>query len=399
VRITGQVRNPGTYAYRQEMTVSDLLFQGGGLADDEYLKEVFKQRADLYREADDGGAGRVIPFHLGRTLEGEGAADRELQPGDEIRVYPIDVEVLRDKFVRISGAVKKPGRYDFRRNLTLKDLILQAEGFEEGAYLKNVEVTRQPDSSDSEERAITLQVPLQRSPEGDYSFAMSDTTRAMRMAEDFTLQHRDQVFVRTDPSFEEQRTVTLRGEVRYPGEYTLTRDNERLSDVIDRAGGVLGTGYPKGGRLFRNDEQVIVEMREAIRGRPGSDVILQADDEVFIPPKPNTVAIRGNVANEGLLKFQPGRRVSYYLERAGGKGENTQAIFLTQASGATFRIEDSWFRRTPVVDDGAVIRVEEKPQEQLQEEQIDVGQTARDVVGILSSALTVIVLATRAFGN
>ena len=121
---------------------------------------------------------------------------------------------------------------------------------------------------------------------------------------------------------------------------------------------------------------------------------MQPGDEIVIPTQPNTVAIRGNVANEGLLKHEEGRRVEYYLERAGGVRPNTEAIFLTQASGATFQVDAGWFRRTPTVDDGAVIRVEKEPE---REEPIDYSEIASNVTSILSSALTVLVLATRVF--
>ncbi|PEN14680.1 sugar ABC transporter substrate-binding protein [Longibacter salinarum] len=402
VRISGQVRKPGDYVYRDDMTIRDLLFLGGGLADDEYLKEVFLGRADLYRVSDDGSEERVIPFHLGDALEGEGLGAMDLKPEDEIRIYPARVTRLEDRFVQIEGAIKEPGEYPYRDNLTLKDVILQANGFEEGASLHEVEVTRMVRVKDETgERARTIRIPLTRSASSvdDAEFEVrtqADTAQVLRHASEFELQHRDRVFVRTDPSFQPQETVMVRGEVRYPGEYTLLRDNERLSNILKRAGGVLSTGYLSGGRLIRGNEQVIVEMDDAINGDADDDVILQPDDEIVLPPRPNTITIRGNVANEGLVRFEPGRRVEYYLERAGGLRDDTEAVFLTQASGATFRVRTGWFRRTPQVDDGAIIRVVKEP-EKKEKEPIDIGNTIRDVTGILSSALTIIVLASRAF--
>ncbi|HHP7239306.1 SLBB domain-containing protein [Longibacter sp.] len=402
VSISGQVREPGDYMYREDMTIRDLLFLGGGLADDEYLKGVFLGRADLYRVSDDGSEERVIPFHLGDALAGEGQASLSLRPEDEIRIFPARVTRLEERFVNIEGAVKEPGEYKFRDNLTLKDIILQANGFEEGASLLEVEVTRMVRTNDETgERARTIRIPL-AGPEAEanqVTFDLqtrADTARVLAEADEFRLRHRDRVFVRTDPTFQPQETVVIRGEVRYPGEYTLLRDNERLSNVLQRAGGVLPTGYLRGGRLIRGDEQVIVEMDDAISGDEDDDVILQPGDEIVLPPRPNTIAIRGNVANEGLVRFEPGRRVEYYLERAGGLRDDTEAVFLTQASGATFRVRTGWFRRTPQVDDGAIIRVVKEP-EQEEKEPIDIGNTIRDVTGILSSALTIIVLAGRAF--
>ncbi|MEF8866684.1 MAG: SLBB domain-containing protein, partial [Salinibacter sp.] len=410
VRISGAVRDPGTYRYREGMTIRSLLLQGGGLTDDEYLKDVFLGRADLFRVSDDGEEERVLPFHLGDALAGEGMADRTLRPEDEIRVYPATVQRLDEQFVRISGAVQDTGRYAFRDNMTLKDAILQANGFAEGASLRQVTVTRMVEREGQEgQRASTVEVPLVErdlDPE-NVNFSVRDTARALKAADDFQLQHRDRIFIRQNPAFQPQQTVAVQGEVQYPGEYTLLRDNERLSSVIQRAGGVLSTGYLKGGRLVRPEaqadqdfqvqregEQVIVEMERAVRGNPAEDVILRPGDEVIIPTQPNTVAVRGNVANEGLIKHEEGRRVDYYLDRAGGTRENTQDVFLTQASGATFKVNTGWFRRTPVVDDGAVIRVEAEPE---REQEIDYSQIASNVTQVLSSTLTLIVLATRAF--
>jgi protein involved in polysaccharide export with SLBB domain len=260
-------------------------------------------------------------------------------------------------------------------------------------------------------RANTIQVPLvdrDLDPKA-VNFSTQDSARALQAAAEFDLRHRDRVFIRQDPAFQPQQTVTVRGEVKYPGEYTLLRENERLSNVIERAGGVLPTGYLKGGRLLRDQtrrdqgvlaqqtsEQVIVEMDRAVRGSRDEDVVLRPDDEIVIPTQPNTVAVRGNVANEGLLKHEPGRRVDYYLDRAGGTRQNTEAVFLTQASGATFEVNTGWFRRTPEVDDGAVIRVEKEPKSE-REQDIDYAEIASNVTQILSSALTVLVLATRIF--
>lgn len=411
VRITGEVRDPGSYRFRKGMTIRSLLQKAGGLTDDEYLKDVFLGRADLFRVSRDGGEERIIPFHLGDALEGEGMADRELRPEDEIRVYPATVGRLEEKFVRISGAVEDTGRYAFRDNMTLKDALLQANGFGEGASLQEVEITRMVEKKDEAgQRASSISVPLVKrdvDPK-DVDFSVQDTARALEAAENFDLQHRDRIFVRGSPSFQPQETVSVEGEVRYPGEYTILQDNERLSSVIQRAGGVLPTGYLKGGRLIRPEEnqgdqgfqvqrdgqQVIVEMRRAVRGNPAEDLILRPGDEIVIPTQPNTVSVRGNVANEGLIKHEEGRRVGYYLDRAGGTRQNTQDVLLTQASGATFEVNTGWFRRAPVVDDGAVIRVEAEPE---QDQEIDYSEIASNVAQVVSSTLSLIVLATQAF--
>ncbi|ARA93324.1 hypothetical protein AWN76_009220 [Rhodothermaceae bacterium RA] len=400
VRISGQVLRPATHPWMENMTVADLLFLGGGLTDEEFLKDVFLNRADLYRRSPDGQTEEIIPFDLGEALAGRGLADTLLRPEDEIRVYPARVERITDRTVSISGAVEAPGTFRFRDNMTLEDLILQAEGFREDAYLAEVEVTRMKlDGQTGEERAVSIKVPLLPGvtalPEEVVRFGVDDDEQALLEARAFPLQHRDRVYVRPRPDFEEQRVVTVRGEVQFPGEYTLLRQNETLSEVVRRAGGILPSGYAGGGRLLRNGEQVVVEMDRALRGNRRYDVILAPGDEIVVPARPNTVAVRGNVGLEGLIKYEPGRRVSYYLDRAGGTLDDTEAVYLTQPSGATLRVKTGWFRATPVVGDGATIRVTRRPPRE--REPFDLGKTITDVMAIASSAVTLIVVATRAF--
>ena len=400
VKVSGQVKNAGQYEFIENMTVIDLLFKAGGLTDPEYRKKVFDDRADLFRVSDDGRSEEIIPFHLGEALAGKGMASEELKPGDEIRVYALEVEVPEDLYVQISGAIKQAGKYRFREGMSLEDLILQAGGFLEGAYLKGVEVTRLDSTRDSNELATSILVPFNSViDEGQPSFSITEQGNRLKAATQFKLKHLDRVYIRKDPDYREQQTVTVSGEINFPGTYTLLRENETLTEILRRAGGILQTGYPKGGRLLRDNLQVIVEMDKAIIGDQAADIVLLPGDEIIIPLQPNTVAVRGNVANEGLIKFEPGKRVTYYLERAGGLRPEAEAILLTQASGATYRVKRKGiFKSNPVVDEGARILVTVKPPKE-PGERVDIGRTIVDGLAILSSTMTIIVLARQAFNN
>lgn len=402
VTISGEVLNPGDYELHRNMTVQDLLYKGGGLEDSEFLKDVFLARADLFRQSDDGDTEEIIPFDLGAVLEGtDDFAEMELEPDDEIRIYPARVERLEERYVTVSGAVNEPGEFRYFDGMTLEDLLLQAEGFREDAYMMEIEVTRarngsEPVGNPVPSRVESKTVSVRGSDEdGRFQFVADDETgAALNEAREFELEHRDRVFVRPDPDFEMQETVNVAGEVRFPGEYTLLHDSETLSEVLDRAGGLRQSAHPDGGRLMRDDEQVIVEMDRALEGDAGGDVVLQAGDEIVIPPQPNTVAVRGNVANDGQLRYESGKRVSYYIDRAGGERDRTEAIYLTQPSGATYRVETGWFRSTPIVKDGATIVVEREPERD--EESFDLTESLSDMTSILTSALTIIVLSRRA---
>ncbi len=394
VTIEGKVRKPGTYALRDSMTVYDLLFLGGGLFDEEFRKEVYLERADLIRKAEHGTEEIIIPFNLAEALRNEGAGRALLQPGDRIRVYPVDVQEIREKFVTISGAVKNPGQYRLQENMTLEDLILRAGGFTEDALLDWAEVTRLPKGADPErfeQLAVRIEVPMAEDIDDveAISFALDDTARALRGARTFRLQHRDRVYIRSNPAFRPQQTVTVSGEVWYPGTYTILRENETLADVLERAGGVRPTGYLKGARLIR-------DMERAIRRDPRHNVILLPGDEIRVPPKPGTVVVRGNVRRPGLVKYVPGRRVGYYIERAGGLDEDSKVILVTQADGGTYPVYlglKGWFQRDPVVDEGAIIEVVRKPPEEKRQVTFDIGKTLTDIASIAASTLTIIVLA------
>jgi len=401
VEIAGKVRNPGVYAWRDSMTVYDLLFLGGGLFDEEFRKEVYLGRADLIRKAEHGTEEIIIPFNLAEALRNEGAGRALLQPGDRIRIYPVDVQEIRDKFVTISGAVKNPGQYRWQENMTLEDLILRAGGFTEDALLDWAEVTRLPKGADPEQfeqLAVRIEVPMAEDIDDveAVSFALDDTARALRGARTFRLQHRDRVYIRSNPAFRPQQTVTVTGEVWYPGTYTILRENETLADVLERAGGVRPTGYLKGARLIRGGLPVVIDMERALRRDPRHNVILLPGDEIRVPPKPGTVVVRGNVRRPGLVKYVPGERVGYYIERAGGLDEDSKVILVTQADGGTYPVYlglKGWFQRDPVVDEGAIIEVVRKPPEEKRQVTFDIGKTLTDIASIAASTLTIIALA------
>ncbi len=401
VAIGGKVRRPGFYVWRDSMTVYDLLFLGGGLFDEEFRKEVYLERADLIRKVPHGTGEIIIAFDLAEALRNEGAGKALLAPGDSIHVYAVDLQEIRDKFVTISGSVKRPGTYRLQENMTLEDLIVQAGGFTEDALLDWAEVTRLPRdlaSSNTEVLAVRLQVPMAeglRDVEA-VSFALDDTAQALQGARKFRLEHRDRVYIRSNPLFRPQQTVTVSGEVRYPGSYTILRENETLADVLERAGGVLPTGYLKGAQLLRNGLPVVVDMERALRRDPRHNVVLLPGDEIRVPLKPGTVLVDGNVRRPGLIKYIPGRRVGYYIERAGGLDEDSRVILVTQANGATYPVYlglKGWFQRDPVVDEGARIEVVRRPPEEKRQITFDVGKTLTDIASIAASALTIIALA------
>lgn len=391
VSIYGAVKQPGRYELDESiLTIRDLIMKADSLTGDAYLG-----KADLVRTREDSSE-VLISVDVEEVLADRPTQNLPLLPRDELFIYSVQ-DLVVEQFVTILGAVKKPGEYSLQENMTVVDLIFKAGGLTEDAYLVEAKLSRLLNERRSpDEKAVLISVPLNSEALADIAFALGDTVRDPQHVPKVLLRHRDIVNIRSDPDYKLQDRVSVTGEVKFPGQYTLLTENEALSDVIERAGGILPSGYAKGGRLIREGELVVIPMEDAIGGKQRADVTLMPGDEIIIPPKPNTVAVRGNVAIEGLIKYAPGRRLSYYLEQAGGTGEETENMYLTQASGATFKLRRFlWlFSSNPVVDDGAIITVTEKPEEE--KVKPDIGKTITDVFALITSAVTIIVLAQRA---
>jgi polysaccharide biosynthesis/export protein len=399
--ISGQVRNPQTIAFREEMTVFDLLFEGGGLQDSLFVNNVFLGRADIFRYTEDLQDKRVIPFNLGEALAERGIGRDFLVPGDEIRVYPRSAIQVRTREVSISGAVAAPAKLPWREGLTLEDVILQAGGFTPFSYLKDAEVSRSLYTS-NRMLSETIRVPLLgdvRSGTGALMgsgvVAGEDTLAALFSARQFLLEPLDRVVIRTDPDYRPLETVLLSGELRFPGEYTLSEENERLSSVLRRAGGISDVGYAGGGRILRGGERLVINFNRALRGSRRHDIELLPGDQISIPRHPNTVRVSGNVLREGLFTFVSGKRVRYYLERAGGADIETEAVLVTQADGSTYRLRRGMFPANPKVQEGGSVTVIRKPPPDPNEEKVDVGGIITNTLSVISTALTAIILATR----
>ena len=395
VSIGGSIRNPSSFPWRENFRVYDLLFKAGGLFDAEYLEQIHIDRADLIRRNADGRTTEVISFNLEEALQEKGFGLEILQPYDNIRIYPNTVQLIANKFVVIEGAVKNPGRYTFDEGMSLEDLLLRAQGFNENAFIGRVEVSRTEELMTDRDKAKSLVHNLIPNPAEHYQFYSNDMFWSlMDNADRFKLKHMDRVYVRINPDFEFQQTVELRGEVEFPGFYTILSNNEPLRSVIERAGGLTEEAYAKGARVTRDSTQVIIDFEDKLKGI-NNNFIIQAGDQISIPKNPRVVLITGNVALEGFIEYQSGKRFKYYLDQVGGLQTNTAKYFqLTQANGATFRVKrKGLFKNNPVVDEGATIRAifELEPER----EPFDMREVIVELTSITTSALTLYFLIDR----
>jgi len=387
VSVSGAVIQPGIYELGKGIvSLSDLIRAADGLTGDAYLG-----KGDLVRtEADSTEV--LISIDIEKVLQNDPEHNLALQAQDHVIVYSLE-DLRIEEFVTIKGAVKFPGDFPLQQNLTVEDLIFKAGGFKEDAYSQSAQLSRLIfEGIKGNERVEIIELSLvgNESTGGLYAFGEQDDARRLQ------LQHRDILYVRSDPGFIPQQHVQIEGEVLFPGTYALQKENETLADLVRRAGGILATGYAQGGRLIREGERVVVSFDEILSGSTRADVILLDGDKIVFPRKPNTVAVRGNVGIEGLIKYGRGKRVDYYLDQAGGVQEDTKKVLLTQANGATFKLGKRFllFRVNPVVDEGAIIMVISK-EELAASEKLDLKEVLAESMAMVTSILTVILLTQR----
>ncbi|HZE19699.1 MAG TPA: SLBB domain-containing protein, partial [Candidatus Angelobacter sp.] len=235
VSISGSVIfRPGTYQIKRGMRVSDLVEAAGGFTSDTYV-----ERAFLVRTAPDLSKS-IHPFNIGKAVAKDPENDLELEELDAVNVT--SVWDIRDRHtVRINGNVRKPGAYDYLNGMTIMDLIFSSGGLQESAAKLEAEVSR----VDSATIASTKGARIYRVPISlDYGIHSKDSS--------FVLQENDEIFVREIPDWHLQRNVTIMGEVKYPGIYSLKSKEERLSSLLARAGGLKPEAYPRAATFTRS---------------------------------------------------------------------------------------------------------------------------------------------------
>ena len=337
LEIKGAVYRPGIYQLGNGVnTVKQLIAKAEGLKGDAFTNRglIHREREDLTLE--------VIPFDVKAVLDGT-AADIVLKKNDVI--YIPSIHDLQDLGTfTVEGEVARPGSFVFAENTTLEDAIMQAGGLLESASTVRIDVSRRiknPAGTEQTEHVAEV-----------YTFSFKD---GYSLAGDagFVLQPYDYVYVRKSPSYNEQLSVDVRGEVVFPGTYTMTRRNERISDLIGQAGGVNQWAYVKGARLSRQmSEEEETRMRSTIEvmdsardsidtdmlnlntryfvgidlaaalASPGSeaDLVLREGDILLVPQYNNTVRISGNVLYPNTVTYSPKMTVNDYVEMAGGYG-------------------------------------------------------------------------------
>ena len=410
--VAGEVKRPAIYEIRGEVRVSHLFDMAGGLTPRSYLKRVQIVRSQPSAE-------RVtLDVDLSQYyLKGDEASNPSVNAGDLVLIHRSDSRIYNT--VKVDGAVKYPGAYELKPMMRIGQLLPPDKLLPE-AYTDRVEVARRREDLSIE----VVPINLRKAWAGDRD-------------QDILLKPLDEVAVRTE--LKAARTVTLTGQVVRPGTYTI-EDGERLSAVLERAGGFTDKAFLKGAVFTRSElrktelEQVesfvrLQEQRvlasasvtivgedkeefqarqqglqarrellkalaqrvtlgrmvvrldtpEKLRGTK-EDIVLVDGDSLDVAEPPASVLVIGAVRNSASVLYKDGANAEYYINRVGGfsKQADKKEVHIAKADGSAL----AGFTNIRAVEPGDTIVVPPK-----EEEKIRTLPTIRDVVQIMGGTL------------
>jgi polysaccharide export outer membrane protein len=370
--IAGSVNSPGLYELKGERTVSQLIELAGGLN-----ALAFRGRLQIERIVE---SNRQIVFES--DLEESKEKEVDLRSGDILKVFQV---VPDRRTVRVVGAVQRDGEYGFKPGMTVKDLLSLSGGTKYFAYLKEGELTRLH-VTDAGPRVEKVNVDLEKAIAGD-------------PASNLPLQENDQLFIRTIPEWRMYSQVTVLGEFRFPGTYTV-RKGEKLSSLIERAGGFTEKAYPRGAVFTRESVRELQQKRltesidrldrelisrgstglsaaaspEELKAKEGEikqskeliakmksvqasgrmvmeiappevlkktiyDIELENGDSLVVPENPRSLQTLGAVFNQTAFVFDQTKDLQEYIEMAGGYTESADKgrVFVLKVNGSAVR--------------------------------------------------------------
>ncbi|PWD97672.1 SLBB domain-containing protein [Marinilabilia rubra] len=376
VILEGAVMRPGNYELTEGLTLAGLIKNANGLMEDAFL-----ERGQILR-LDENFQLTNVSFDVKKVINGK--FDVGLQREDVVTVYSID-ELRQNRTLDIKGQVRNPGTFEFRDGSTLSDVIALAGGFTETASNSYIEVARRL----SHEEAGKYQNKTGHL----FQFTISRDMELDEKDSQFELQPYDQIFVRKAPGYSQTGAVKISGEILYAGDYNLANRQERLSSIIERAGGLTPEAYPEGAMLTRKVEinpkmrrlrqqlaerdstlefddmgfEVLAIDLKSVLENPGTkeDVFLKEGDEIRIPRELQTVNVGGAVLNPVSSPFVKGKSLKYYVDQSGGfsnmaKKGKAYVIYPNGKAAATKKF--IFFNNYPKVLPGSEIIIPEKPQ-------------------------------------
>ncbi len=390
VRIEGAVNHPGEFELKEGMKLSDLVQLAEGFRGD-----AFMGRGLIIRQNEDFTLSSIafVPSELTA-----GNYDLELQNEDQVKIQSI-FDLKENYTVTIQGEVQKPGSYPFVKGMTVENIVYLANGFKESAARSSVEVARRV-KGDAGDEDVSSEV---------FNFSIDQGLGISDEASDFELAPFDLIVIRKSPFYEEQVMIEIEGEVKFPGKYALKKKDERISDVLFRAGNLTSYAYPRGATLirrteyyvtddeegdeaarlrrqelqelferdtvidntqqaFKTQESIGIQLEEILKS-PGSkfDLILKEGDVISIPRELQTVRVRGEVLYPSTVRYDNTLGFKQIISQAGGFSDQAKKgkAYVVYANGSAERTRNFlWFKDYPKVEPGAEVIIPKREERQ-----------------------------------
>lgn len=375
ISIGGAVYQPGNYAYTEGMSALDLINRAAGVLDQAHL-----ERGLLFRTTNRVDK-QTLNFSVKDLLDKK--INLPLQANDSLFIFNND-NIKNKQFVRIEGAVKNPKSVPFMEGLKAEDLIIMAGGFIEGADASTIHLSRQV--NDENFKTISEVQHISLSPDLKVSSGS------------VTLEPNDIITVRYQKGYSAQQLIKIEGEISFPGHYSILTKDERISDFIERAGGITPYAYLKGATLIRkmkdlSDKEQIKQLQELNNAtneikieKIGNDneyrvginlekimknknsyqnLILKNEDILIIPSEKQTVEVKGLVLAPSLIQYEKGKTLKSYVNNAGGFANNARkrAAYVMYANGSVEGTRNFlFFKSYPKIEPGSIIIIPEKPE-------------------------------------
>jgi polysaccharide biosynthesis/export protein len=392
VSVWGDVRGPGTYRTAGQIHLSDAVHLAGGISPDANVDD-----AQVFRYLADGKM-KIFSVSLNLALEGDPTANIWLQPRDRLLIHR-NPDAVQPASVYVQGDVGKPGRYPLTTNMTVADLIHVGGGLKPSADTRAADLTHYQWATQGE---LT----------GERHSVMISEALAGNAASNVTLSNGDVLTIRQLPNWNDLgASISVKGEVNHPGAYGI-RPGEKLSSVLERAGGFGPQAYPYGAVLMRREvrememnarlemvrrlkqeelnlkqlpeaeldqrnakQTAIAETETTLQqleanppvGRvvvriptdvkmwrnTSADVPVRDGDVLLIPKKADYVMVNGQVFNPTAVSYRPGRSARWYLSQAGGTTQlaNKKAVFVVRGDGSVLAAknnESGWWSGDPL---------------------------------------------------
>ena len=391
VIVKGEVAYPNVYELRKGDRLFDIINRAGGITQNSYVG-----RAYVYKGAGDSTnlkSEKIVVSLDDLNKDVNSSYNILLNPNDVIEVFNRN-QFADKQYVTIEGEVRKPGKYQRFGGMSLKDLLYFANGLKPSAEFGKIVVSSVVDIDSSQKGMRPTQTVIN-------TYSINTNLELDSLTENIKLKPYDEVIVRRNPTFHLQENIKVNGMVKYPGTYSKLSNEETISSIIERAGGLIKNSNPEGALLYRMkdtsfgenfiqkinqttylrdtdgkiidsvhftpSEPVSIDLEKALENRNSKyDMILQEGDVVYIPEMNPIVTVKGAVQSQLKIFFDHEHtNLAYYIDKAGGFGVRPwrKRIFVTYANGRSKRTHNfGFFHFYPKVEPGSMVIIPEKPQ-------------------------------------